>query len=172
MGCGLNCDKSWLDWCPKLLSLENPFEFIWNLKSSFGIWKFNFNLKKYYPVWKIGLPKVSLPRLMTLSIKTSISWKSVWIYLKSQIEFWNLKIWFKSEKKNILSENLFQTWASRSGSVCMYSTLSRDKLENTHMAPDWASDYIKCQNWYKISRLNNIIIFLEIHVTICLTLTR
>ena len=30
--------------------------------------------------------------------KTSISWKSTWIYLKSQIEFWNLKIQFKSEK--------------------------------------------------------------------------
>ena len=24
--------------------------------------------------------------------KTSISWKSVWTYFKSQIEFWNLKI--------------------------------------------------------------------------------
>ena len=30
--------------------------------------------------------------------KTSISWKSIWIYLKSQIEFWNLKIWFESFK--------------------------------------------------------------------------
>ena len=26
-------------------------------------------------------------------------WKSVWIYLKSQNKFWNLKIWFKSENK-------------------------------------------------------------------------
>ena len=34
--------------CPKLLPLENPFWFIWNLKSSFESWKFNFNLKKYY----------------------------------------------------------------------------------------------------------------------------
>ena len=33
--------------------------------------------------------------------KTSMSWKSIWIYLKSQIEFWNLKIEFKSE--NFLS---------------------------------------------------------------------
>ena len=24
--------------------------------------------------------------------KTSISWKSIWIYLKSQIKFWNMKI--------------------------------------------------------------------------------
>ena len=38
--------------CPKLLSLENPFEFIWNLKSSFGIGKFSSNLKKFYPVSK------------------------------------------------------------------------------------------------------------------------
>ena len=30
--------------------------------------------------------------------KTSISWKSIWIYLKSQFKFWNLKIKFKSEK--------------------------------------------------------------------------
>ena len=27
--------------------------------------------------------------------KTSMSWKSIWIYLKSQIELWNLKIYFK-----------------------------------------------------------------------------
>jgi hypothetical protein len=32
---------------PKLLSLENPFECIWNLKSSFEIWKFNWN---HYPI--------------------------------------------------------------------------------------------------------------------------
>ena len=32
-------------------------------------------------------------------LKTSTSWKSVWIYLKSQNKFWNLKIWFKSENK-------------------------------------------------------------------------
>jgi hypothetical protein len=38
--------------CPKLLSLENPFEFIWNLNSSFEIWKLNLNLKKCYPLWK------------------------------------------------------------------------------------------------------------------------
>ena len=30
--------------------------------------------------------------------KTSISWKSIWSYSKSQIEFWNLKIEFKPEK--------------------------------------------------------------------------
>ena len=38
--------------CWKLLSVENPFEFIWNPKSSFEIWKFNLNLKFFYPVWK------------------------------------------------------------------------------------------------------------------------
>ena len=32
--------------CPKLLCLENQFEFIWNLKSSFQIWTFNSNLKE------------------------------------------------------------------------------------------------------------------------------
>ena len=30
--------------CPKLLSLENPLESIWDLKSSVEIWKFNLNL--------------------------------------------------------------------------------------------------------------------------------
>ena len=37
--------------CPKLLCLENPFEFIWNLKLSFEFWKSNLNLKILYPVW-------------------------------------------------------------------------------------------------------------------------
>ena len=41
-----------IDVCWKLLSLENPFVFIWSLKSSFEIWKFNLNLKFYYAVWK------------------------------------------------------------------------------------------------------------------------
>ena len=39
-------------WCWKLLYLENPFEFIWNLKSSFEIWKLNLNLKKFHLLWK------------------------------------------------------------------------------------------------------------------------
>ena len=43
--------KSSFFWCPKLLFLENPFEFIWNLKLSFEIWKFNLNVKKFYPIW-------------------------------------------------------------------------------------------------------------------------
>ena len=30
--------------------------------------------------------------------KTSTSWKSVWVYLKSQIKFWNLKVYLKSKK--------------------------------------------------------------------------
>ena len=34
------------------ICLENLFEFIWNVKSSFDIWKFDLNLKKCYPVWK------------------------------------------------------------------------------------------------------------------------
>ena len=46
--------KNWNmgDWWPKLLFLENLFEFIWNIKSSFEIWKFNLNLKKFHAVWK------------------------------------------------------------------------------------------------------------------------
>ena len=39
------CIKIEVFLCPKLLSLENPFEFIWNHKSSFEIWKLIFNLK-------------------------------------------------------------------------------------------------------------------------------
>ena len=34
---------------PKLLCLENPFSFTWNLKSSFEIWKLNLILKKKIP---------------------------------------------------------------------------------------------------------------------------
>ena len=49
--------KNWNmgDWWPKLLFLENLFEFIWNLKSSFEIWKLNINLKKFYCLWKFIL---------------------------------------------------------------------------------------------------------------------
>ena len=35
----------------------------------------------------------------------------------------------------INSENLFKTWTLQSGSMCMYSSLSRDKVKYTHMAP-------------------------------------
>ena len=37
----------WNELCWKLLSLENPFEFFWNPKSSFGIWKSNLNLNYF-----------------------------------------------------------------------------------------------------------------------------
>ena len=40
--------------------------------------------------------------------KNYISWKSTWIYLKSLIKFWNLKIWFKSEKKMSRLNNYFK----------------------------------------------------------------
>ena len=39
-------DHKFLALCQKLLSLENPFEFIWNLKYSFKTLKFDLNLKK------------------------------------------------------------------------------------------------------------------------------
>ena len=56
--------------------------------------------------------------------KTSISWKSIWIYLKSQMEFWNLKIEFKSEKVLSLLKIHFKYGLS----MCMYSSLSCDKV--------------------------------------------
>ena len=37
---------------PKLLSLENLFGFILNLKSIFEIWKINSNQNNFYPDWK------------------------------------------------------------------------------------------------------------------------
>ena len=69
----------------------------------------------------------------SLMPKTSISWKSIWIYLKSQIQFQNLKIWFKSEKSLSCLKIYFKQMDPRSGAMCMYSTLSHDKLEYTHM---------------------------------------
>ena len=42
------------------------------------------------PKWTILTTTYYMP-------KTFISWKSIWIYLKSQIEFWNLKVWLKTE---------------------------------------------------------------------------
>ena len=68
--------------CPKLLSLENSSKVIWNLKSSFEIWKFDFNLKFF-----------------------------------------------------IASKNLFQIWTLKDGAMCVYSFLSCDKIEYTHIAP-------------------------------------
>ena len=44
-------------------------------------------------------------------LKTYMSWKSVWIYLKSQIKFWNLKIWSRSE--NLLFF-VIQRWTPQS----------------------------------------------------------
>ena len=69
--------------------------------------------------------------------KTYISWKSIWIYLKSQIKFWNLKIenLIQMWKSFIPSENLFQIWILQSGAMCVYSSLLRDKFEYTHLAP-------------------------------------
>ena len=55
-----------------------------------------------------------------------MSWKSIWIYLKSQNKFWNLKIWFKSENP---AWKFISNMDLQSGSMCMYSTLSFDKIE-------------------------------------------
>ena len=37
-------------YCQKPIWLQNSFEFIWNLKENFEIWKFDLNLRKNYPV--------------------------------------------------------------------------------------------------------------------------
>ena len=44
---------------------------------------------------------------------------------KRALKFENL---FEIRKSLILPENLFQTWTSRSGAMCVYITLSQDKL--------------------------------------------
>ena len=71
-----------------------------------------FKIHNYYFYFRakffISLPIVTMSIFFIHSQKHH-TWKSIWIYLKSQIEFWNLKILFKSEKKIMLSENLFQT---------------------------------------------------------------
>ena len=67
--------------------------------------------------------------------KTIISWKSIWICLKSQIEFWNLKIQFQSEKVLSCLKTLFPTWILWSAAMCVYSSLSSDKVEYTHIEP-------------------------------------
>ena len=66
-------------------------------------------------VFKVYKEKKSLPGqgsfcvCMTCVItKTSMPWIFVWIHLKSQIKFWNLKIEFKPEIIFTLSENLFK----------------------------------------------------------------
>ena len=54
-----------------------------------------------------------------------------------EITIWGLKcensiqIW----KYFILSENLFQIWIPWSGAMCVYSTLSHEKVEYTHNEP-------------------------------------
>jgi hypothetical protein len=60
---------------------------------------FSTHLLTYYTwVNNLALQKFLLPvKITRLMPKTSISRKFVWISLKSQIEFWNLKISFKSE---------------------------------------------------------------------------
>ena len=66
--------------------------------------------------------------------KTSISWKFIWIYLKSQIKFWNLKV-------NLDLKFFYPFWRFISnmelwsGAMFVDSTFSRDDLENTNMAP-------------------------------------
>ena len=69
--------------------------------------------------------------------KTSMSWKSIWIYLKSEMFFF------------ISSENLFQTRHVQSGTMCVYSTWSRDKIEYTYITP-LSRVYVWNKFWIKI----------------------
>ena len=57
--------------CPKLLSLENSFEFIWNLKSSFEIWK------EYLP-----------------NVLVSKFWGQIFVYWARYFKFWLLAYFF------------------------------------------------------------------------------
>ena len=73
--------------------------------------------------------------------------------LENTFEFiWNLKPVLKFEnliwiwEKFILSVIFFQTWTTQSRSMCLYSTLSCDKLEYTHMAP-----LLRIHVWNKFS---------------------
>ena len=60
--------------------------------------------------------------------KTSISWKSILIYLKSQIKFWNLKSFILSSNLFQTSQNLFPIWTLHCGAMGVCSSLSCDKV--------------------------------------------
>ena len=47
----------WILWwrCPKLVCLENTFEFIWNLISSFKIWKCSILSEDLFQTWTRGV---------------------------------------------------------------------------------------------------------------------
>ena len=80
-GLGVDIEIFWTaDWRPKLLSLENPFEFNWNLKWGFEIWKFNLNLKKTYPVWKFisNMDFVEIEVFGIRKLLLKITWKTLY----------------------------------------------------------------------------------------------
>ena len=71
-------------------------------------------------------------------------------YVFRVLKFENLiQIW----KSFIPSENLFQTWALQGGAMCMYSTLSRDKLENMNMVHVW-NKFFRFELSFQISKLD------------------
>ena len=102
-------------WCPKLLSLENLFEFIWNLNSSFKILKFNLDLKKKISCLKIYLKQGPCGVVQCVFVYLTLSCDKleythmaplqrvhVWnkfsdgiILFQIWIKFSNFKTWFK-----------------------------------------------------------------------------
>ena len=90
---------------------------------------------------------VSEGNLKGLMPKTSISWKYVWIYLKSQIQFKKMKFNLNLKKvcpvlKSISNMDLVE---SNAAMMCTYSTIPHNKLEYTHRVHVWNefSDRIK-----------------------------
>ena len=69
-------------------------------------------------------------------LKTSILWKSIWVYLKYQIKFW---------KFNRNLKSFYSVWKfisnMRSGAMCVYSSLSCGKVEYMHIASMFKTDF-------------------------------
>ena len=83
--------------CPKLLFLENPFEFIWNLKSSFEISHFKLNLKIVYSIWKC---------IQNMNLEGEV--RCVFNHIKWKLEYTHMaplpRVLFWNELKNDLKD--------------------------------------------------------------------
>ena len=107
-----------------------PVSFLFSIWATMGF-KIFCNFTKTHPIsHKVNLEKTATVLFKiwdiwdilfgnTLMLKTYMSWTSVWIYLKSQIKFWNLKIWSRSE--NILSF-VIQRWTPQSEKLSNFKT--------------------------------------------------
>ena len=91
-----------------------PVSFLFSIWATMGF-KIFCNFTKTHPISH----KVNLEKTATVLLKTYMSWTSVWIYLKSQTKFWNLKIWSRSE--NILSF-VIQRWTPQSEKLSNFKT--------------------------------------------------